>query len=144
MKTQPRLRPVEPYSGEIQTDEAIAHEHSHIIACINHFFGISAGTLQAIETMPHAPAFKQAGKFRTGSDPSILQSTGILTEQERDMVRLIGQGRSNKDIADHLCISAVTIRHHLTSIFDKLGVTTRPKLLVRAHQNGLVESPVPA
>jgi DNA-binding CsgD family transcriptional regulator len=66
-------------------------------------------------------------------DPSVLESTGILTEREGDMIRLIGQGRSNKDIADHL-----------TSIFDKLSVTTRQKLPVRAHHYGLVESPVPA
>ena len=94
--------------------------------------------------MPRAPASKQIEESRTGLDPSVLESTGILTEREGDMIRLIGQGRSNKDIADHLCISAVAVRHHLTSIFDKLGVTTRPKLLVRAHHYSLVESPVPA
>ena len=38
-------------------------------------------------------------------------------------------------IAD-ICISSITVRHHLTSIFDKLGVSNRQKLLIRAHQIG--------
>ncbi|MDQ3235875.1 MAG: response regulator transcription factor, partial [Pseudobdellovibrionaceae bacterium] len=62
-----------------------------------------------------------------------------LTERERDVVRLISQGLSNKDIADRLCISSITVRHHLTNIFDKLGVSNRQKLLIRAHQYGIAE-----
>ena len=54
------------------------------------------------------------------------------------MIVLIGQGLTNKDIANRLCISGITVRHHLTIIFDKLGVTSRQKLLIRAHHYGLV------
>lgn len=80
----------------------------------------------------------------SGSVPSTGESDapkwpGALTEREREVIALIGQGLSNKDIAERLCISGITVRHHLTSIFDKLGVTTRQKLLIRAHQYGLVE-----
>lgn len=67
-----------------------------------------------------------------------------LTEREREVVRLIGEGLSNKDIAERLCISSITVRHHLTNIFDKLGVSSRQKLLLRAHQHGLVRSPASA
>jgi DNA-binding NarL/FixJ family response regulator len=62
-----------------------------------------------------------------------------LTKREREIITLIGKGLSNKAIADRLCISSTTVRHHLTSIFDKLGVTTRQKLLIRAHQYKLVD-----
>lgn len=61
-----------------------------------------------------------------------------LTEREQEIIALVGQALSNKDIADRLCISSTTVRHHLTSIFDKLGVANRQKLLLRAHQYGLV------
>lgn len=64
-----------------------------------------------------------------------------LTEREREVVRLVGEGLSNKDIADRLCISSITVRHHLTNIFDKLGVSNRQKLLIRAHQQGLARLP---
>lgn len=62
-----------------------------------------------------------------------------LTEREREVIRLVGQGLTNKDIADRLCLSSITVRHHLTNIFDKLGVSSRQKLLIRAHQFGIVE-----
>lgn len=62
-----------------------------------------------------------------------------LTARERDIIRLLGQGLKNKDIANQLSISDITVRHHLTSIFCKLEVEDRQKLLILAHRYGLVE-----
>jgi DNA-binding NarL/FixJ family response regulator len=60
-----------------------------------------------------------------------------LTEREREIIPLIATGLKNKDIAGHLHISDITVRHHLTNIFMKLGVSDRQKLLILAHQHGL-------
>jgi DNA-binding NarL/FixJ family response regulator len=57
-----------------------------------------------------------------------------LTEREREIIRLVGQGLSNKDIAYKLSISDSTVRHHMTNIFDKVGVPNRQKLLIHTHQ----------
>lgn len=57
-----------------------------------------------------------------------------LTQREREMVELVQQGLSNKEIACKLFVSDNTVRHHLTSIFDKLGVSDRKKLMVRNRQ----------
>ena len=62
-----------------------------------------------------------------------------VTKREREIVALVGEALSNKDIARRLGISSITVRHHLTSIFDKLGVTTRQELLLRSHQKELEE-----
>ena len=56
-----------------------------------------------------------------------------LTVREREVLRLVEQGLSNKDIAYQLSISCSTVRHHMTSIFDKVGVPNRQKLLVHTH-----------
>ena len=56
-----------------------------------------------------------------------------LTEREREVIRLVEEGLSNKDIAYRLSISDSTVRHHMTSIFDKVGVPNRQKLLIHAH-----------
>ncbi len=48
-----------------------------------------------------------------------------LTEREREIIRLVGQGLSNKEIADTLSISDSTVRYHMTNIFDKVGVPNR-------------------
>jgi DNA-binding NarL/FixJ family response regulator len=71
--------------------------------------------------------------------PEAMRCTDTLTDREREVVGLIGKGLSNRDIANTLCISETTVRHHLTSIFDKMGVSNRQKLLICAHQYGLVE-----
>jgi DNA-binding NarL/FixJ family response regulator len=60
-----------------------------------------------------------------------------LTAREREIIKLIGQGMKNQAIADHLCISEATVRHHLTSIFGKLGVGDRLELAIYAYRHGL-------
>ncbi len=60
-----------------------------------------------------------------------------LTERERQVSALVGQGLKNKQIADRLSITETTVGHHLTSIFDKLGVKSRLELVIFAHQHGL-------
>jgi DNA-binding NarL/FixJ family response regulator len=67
-------------------------------------------------------------------------SINSLSEREKEVVKLIGQGYKNKRISSELCISETTVRHHLTSIYDKLGVSDRLELLVFAHRYGLVTS----
>jgi len=64
-----------------------------------------------------------------------------LSEREKEVVRLIGQGLKNKKISQELYISETTVRHHLTSIYSKLGVSDRLELLVYAHRHGLVSAP---
>jgi two-component system nitrate/nitrite response regulator NarL len=61
-----------------------------------------------------------------------------LTEREREVIRLVGEGLKNKQIADRLVISEATVRHHLTSIFSKLGVADRFELVIFAYRYGLV------
>ncbi|MBS0153428.1 MAG: response regulator transcription factor [Nitrospira sp.] len=58
----------------------------------------------------------------------------VVTQREREVISLVRQGLSNKEIAHRLCITDSTVRHHLTNIFDKVGVSNRQKLLVHTHQ----------
>lgn len=64
-----------------------------------------------------------------------------LTEREQQIVAAIACniGKPGKTIADTLHISESTLRNHLTSIYDKLGVANRHGLLAYAFQNGLTE-----
>lgn len=68
-----------------------------------------------------------------------ILSIDSLTERERSVVALVGQGLSNRDISDRLFISDITVRHHLTRIFAKFGVDSRQKLLISAYHFGLVD-----
>jgi two-component system, NarL family, nitrate/nitrite response regulator NarL len=64
-----------------------------------------------------------------------------LTDREREIIGLIGEGLRNKVIAERLVISEATVRNHLTSIFAKLGVDDRFELVVFAYQNHLAQVP---
>jgi two-component system nitrate/nitrite response regulator NarL len=66
-----------------------------------------------------------------------------LTEREREVVSLVGEGLKNKEIANRLrpFISETTVRHHLTSIYDKLGVSNRLELVIYAYIHGLATLP---
>ncbi len=51
-----------------------------------------------------------------------------LTPREREIVSEVVAGRTNKEIAQELCVSLQTVKHHLTNIFDKVGVHNRLEL----------------
>ncbi|MGE3541475.1 MAG: response regulator [Candidatus Tectimicrobiota bacterium] len=60
-----------------------------------------------------------------------------LTEREREVVTLVGQGLRNRQIAERLSISETTVRHHLTAIFAKLEVHDRLELVIYAYRHNL-------
>jgi DNA-binding NarL/FixJ family response regulator len=62
-----------------------------------------------------------------------------LTERELQVVSLVCTGLKNKEIADRLFISESTVRHHLSSVFSKLGVSCRLDLIIYANRQGLVD-----
>ena len=66
-----------------------------------------------------------------------------LTKREREIIRVAGRGLTNRQIAQQLCISEATVRHHLSAIFDKLGVATRSALIVFAYCYRLADAPTP-
>jgi DNA-binding NarL/FixJ family response regulator len=68
--------------------------------------------------------------------------TARLTDREREVVELIGQGMRSQQIADKLCISVITVRHHLTSIFSKLELGDRFELATYSFRHGLAEPPI--
>jgi DNA-binding NarL/FixJ family response regulator len=60
-----------------------------------------------------------------------------ITPRELQVVSAVVSGRSNKAIAAKLAISEDTVKHHLSNIFDKIGVSTRVELVVFAYEHKL-------
>jgi DNA-binding NarL/FixJ family response regulator len=63
-----------------------------------------------------------------------------LTRRETEVIALIVGGYTNKDIAKKFAISAHTVKHHVTSIFDKLGVSNRLELVLFSIDHHLTDS----
>ena len=64
-----------------------------------------------------------------------------LTDREREVIGLVGEGLKNKQIGERLFISETTVTHHLSSIFSKLEVSDRLELIIYAFRNGLAKVP---
>jgi two-component system nitrate/nitrite response regulator NarL len=60
-----------------------------------------------------------------------------LSEREREIIVAIAQGCTNREVAEKLSISEDTVKHHLSRIFDKTGVSTRLELALFAVRNNL-------
>jgi DNA-binding NarL/FixJ family response regulator len=60
-----------------------------------------------------------------------------LTPREIEVIALVTEGCSNKDIAQRLNITEDTVKRHLTNIFDKVGMSTRLELALFALKNNL-------
>ena len=63
-----------------------------------------------------------------------------LTEREREVIRLVAQGRSNAEIAQALIISDKTVKTHISNILSKLGLQDRTQLAIYAIKHDLVDS----
>ena len=64
-----------------------------------------------------------------------------LTDREQQVIGLIAQGLKNRQIAERLFISEATVRHHLTSIYSKLGVADRLELIIFSFKHNLGRVP---
>ena len=65
--------------------------------------------------------------------------SGGLSEREREVLRLLVDGASNKGIAQRLSLSENTVKAHISHIFDKLGVQSRAEAVAAALQRGIVQ-----
>jgi LuxR family maltose regulon positive regulatory protein len=61
-----------------------------------------------------------------------------LSERELEVLRLLAEGKSNREIGDALYIAVGTVKKHLSNIFGKLGVKNRTECAARAREWGLV------
>jgi DNA-binding NarL/FixJ family response regulator len=61
-----------------------------------------------------------------------------LTEREREVLALVGQGKSNDEIAGELFVSPATVKTHVSRVMSKLYARDRAQLVVAAYESGLV------
>jgi len=66
-----------------------------------------------------------------------------LTPREIDVLRLIGEGNANKQIADKLSIGETTVKNHISNILSKLSANDRAHAVTIALQRGIIELDVP-
>ena len=88
---------------------------------IARFAGAGAGAATGTEAPPSSPLL------------------GLLTEREREVVRLVAAGLSNTEIAQKLVVSPLTAKTHVSRAMAKVNARDRAQLVVFAYETGLVE-----
>jgi pimeloyl-ACP methyl ester carboxylesterase/DNA-binding CsgD family transcriptional regulator len=140
--------------AEIAVPTLVVHARRDAVLGFNQGREIAAGISRArfVELdspnhilLEHEPAW---ARFREVVDEFLGRAATVtatdhewlaaLTARERTVLEHIARGLSNVEIGQALYISEKTVRNHITSIFDKLGVDTRARAIVIARDAGLV------
>ena len=77
------------------------------------------------------------GGAAAGADPALALAS-LLTEREAEVLELMGRHLTNKEIAAALSISPMTVKRHVSNVFDKLGVGSRRQAVAQAAALGLL------
>jgi DNA-binding NarL/FixJ family response regulator len=114
--------------------------------------GAAGYLLKDAEADELAAAIRAARRGEVHLDPAVARkltqslvapqhTATALTAREREVVVLVAQGKSNRDIADALVISERTARTHVSNVLIKLGLASRTQAALWAVREGLVPGP---
>ncbi|HEY6050318.1 MAG TPA: response regulator transcription factor [Thermoanaerobaculia bacterium] len=91
----------------------------------------------AVVPVLDSPGVRSAKSLST--DFPSLDPPDALTERERDVLRLMARGQSNREIATALSVAEGTVKNHVSSILSKLGVRDRTRAVLQAIKSGALE-----
>jgi DNA-binding NarL/FixJ family response regulator len=97
-----------------------------------------AGETWLNQVLLHRILGKDKGKTKKSNNYLSFSDADSLTSRELEVIQMIGEGLNNKALATRLNISEATVRHHLSSIYGKIGVDDRVNMLILAYQEGLL------
>lgn len=103
--------------------------------------------ISAIDALAHHKPFFTAAVsealldayLKTASKQADGSAFGLLTDREREIVQLLAEGKSNKEVATALSISVKTVETHRATVMRKLGINSIVELVHYAVRNHLIE-----
>ena len=96
--------------------------------------GTSYAYLLATDPVPH----HAAARDHATDERRVLRSAKVITDRELEVLRLVGVGKTNREIALLLRISEKTVQHHVAHAYDKLGVYSRSGATLWLAERGLL------
>lgn len=100
-------------------------------------FSVAQGGVMVSPTMA-AKLLAEFNELAGAQKQTIERAEGVLSRREEDVLRLVAQGATNKEIAGSLFISENTVKTHLQNIMDKLHLANRSQAAAYAVKKGLI------
>ena len=96
---------------------------------------VAAGTKVLPPRMTES-LFSQIAREVDGQEPAQVLEDVRMTPREREVIDLIGEGLSNKEIAQRLNIATHTVKSHVRNVMEKLALHTRLQIAAYSHRDG--------
>ncbi|MEK4074695.1 response regulator transcription factor [Paenibacillus amylolyticus] len=124
------------HAGQVELHPDAAGQLMHVMASSD--WSINEQQPQHILTDRSADNQHQEPKQKGKSTEASLGGLDMLTRREQEVLGLIAQGLSNKEIAVQLVITEKTVKTHVSHLLDKLGLADRTQAALHAVRNGWV------
>jgi DNA-binding NarL/FixJ family response regulator len=98
-----------------------------------------AARLEAVPLLAELRSLGATGATGATVAADVSRHGEALTPREAEVLRLVAQGMSNREIANHLYISAKTVSVHVSNILAKLGASGRTEAAAVARRRGLLD-----
>jgi len=92
---------------------------------------------EAIDTLRRMTAGDTPAPLKSASSPAV-RAFSTLSDRELEVVRLVAEGLSNKEISSRLKLSDKTVKNHISHVLAKMNLTARTQVAVHAIRAGLV------
>ena len=105
-------------------------------ASFEEFFATIRAVAHGAEVLPKAlttSLFTQIVRNVATANPAIVLEAVLLTSREQDVVRLLGEGLSNKEISSRLNIAVHTVKSHVHNVLEKLALRSRLEVAAFTH-----------
>lgn len=99
--------------------------------------------VNAVRTLHGGASVVPRQSVSSSPKPADRKETVTLTDRESEVLALLCQAHSNAEIGATLFLSESTVKFHVSAVMAKLGVRSRLKAVVRAHELGLARPPSP-
>ena len=107
-------------------------------ATVEDFLATIRSVARGVRVLPPILAgtiFSHVARNATRRDPAAVREAVTMTPREREVVALIGEGLSNKEIAERMSIALHTVKSHVHNVLEKLALRTRLQVAAYAHRD---------
>src|SRR2546421_743798 len=131
----PSCRSTMPTSAEPPTRVLIVDDHGVVREGLRAYLELEPDIQVVGEAKLHPEVARRL--MQQVTSPRKPDAGAQLTDREREVLRLLADGRSNKEIARSLVVSERTVKGHVSNILGKLGLQDRTQAALFAVRNGL-------